>query len=54
VLVSQTTPTPKPGSDEINRAYEEGWVGENRLAFIGDTLSVNGESAGDLLLIATG
>jgi len=26
VLVSQTTPTPKPGSDEINRAYEEGWV----------------------------
>jgi hypothetical protein len=28
VLVSQTTPTPKPGSDEINRAYEEGWVGK--------------------------
>jgi hypothetical protein len=54
VLVSQTTPTPKPGSDEINRAYEEGWVGENRLAFIGDTLSVNGEKYRSLLLIATG
>ena len=27
VLVSRTTPAPAPGSDEINRAYEEGWVG---------------------------
>jgi hypothetical protein len=39
VLVSRTTPNPQPGSDEINRAYEEGWVGNDRLAFIGDTLS---------------
>ena len=51
VLVSQTTPTPKPGSDEINRAYEEGWVGENRLAFIGDTLSVNGEKVPELFIV---
>jgi hypothetical protein len=29
VLVSRTTPTPAPGSDEINRAYEEGWVGNH-------------------------
>ncbi|MCP5768165.1 DUF3748 domain-containing protein, partial [Klebsiella pneumoniae] len=35
VLVSKTTPTPQPGSDEINRAYEEGWVGNHTLAFIG-------------------
>jgi len=27
VLVSRTTPTPRPGSDEIHRACEEGWVG---------------------------
>lgn len=40
VLVSRTTHTPEPGSDEINRAYEEGWVGNDRLAFIGDTVSV--------------
>ncbi len=26
VLVSRTTPAPRPGSDDINRAYEEGWV----------------------------
>lgn len=27
VLISTTTPAPVPGSDEISRAYEEGWVG---------------------------
>lgn len=28
VLVSATTPTPRPGSDDITRAYEEGWIGK--------------------------
>ncbi|POZ20138.1 DUF3748 domain-containing protein [Lelliottia aquatilis] len=51
VLVSRTTPTPKPGSDEINRAYEEGWVGNNRLAFIGDTLSERGEKVPELFIV---
>ncbi|NDO82294.1 hypothetical protein CJP72_16390 [Citrobacter sp. NCU1] len=51
VLVSQTTPTPSPGSDEINRAYEEGWVGDHTLAFIGDTLSVKGEKVPELFLV---
>jgi hypothetical protein len=50
VLVSRTTPTPVPGSDEINRAYEEGWVGNHALAFIGDTLSSNGEKCLSCLL----
>lgn len=27
VLISRTTPTPQAGSDQINRAYEEGWIG---------------------------
>lgn len=52
VLVSRTTPTPKPGSDEINRAYEEGWVGNDRLAFIGDTLSATGEKVPELFIVA--
>ncbi|KAA1195130.1 DUF3748 domain-containing protein [Photorhabdus heterorhabditis] len=51
VVVSSTTPQPEPGSDEINRAYEECWVGQAgyrkeddrwqrwALAFIGDTIS---------------
>lgn len=51
VLVSRTTPAPVPGSDEINRAYEEGWVGNNRLAFIGDTLALNGEKVPELFIV---
>lgn len=51
VLVSHTTPTPRPGSDEINRAYEEGWVGNSRLAFIGDTLSEKGEKVPELFIV---
>jgi Periplasmic component of the Tol biopolymer transport system len=51
VLVSKTTPTPQPGSDEINRAYEEGWVGDHQLAFIGDTLSVSGEKVPELFIV---
>ena len=49
--MSQTTPVPRPGSDEINRAYEEGWVGNHTLAFIGDTLSVNGEKVPELFIV---
>ena len=51
VLVSRTTPNPQPGSDEINRAYEEGWVGNGRLAFIGDTLSATGEKVPELFIV---
>ena len=29
VLVTRTTAKPKPGSDEIKKAFEEGWVGTN-------------------------
>lgn len=62
VLVSRTTPTPQPGSDEINRAYEEGWIGTNgyqrgeqrqrwALAFIGDTLSAAGEKVPEVFVV---
>ncbi|ALB61062.1 Uncharacterized protein YidR [Cronobacter condimenti 1330] len=62
-LVSRTTPTPRPGSDDINRAYEEGWVGINgyqkadgtrqrrALAFIGDTLTPAGVKAPELFIV---
>ncbi|MFK3659410.1 DUF3748 domain-containing protein [Scandinavium sp. NPDC088450] len=52
VLVSQTTASPLPGSDEISRAYEEGWVGNTHLAFIGDTLSKSGEKVPELFIVA--
>lgn len=63
VLVSATTPTPQPGSDQINRAYEEGWVGLQgyskpdgsrqrwALAFIGDTLSQQGEKLPEVFVV---
>ncbi|WP_435928462.1 DUF3748 domain-containing protein [Dryocola sp. BD613] len=63
VLVSRTTASPQPGSDEIDRAYEEGWVGDGgyvkpdggqqrrALAFIGDTLSEKGEKVPELFIV---
>jgi Tol biopolymer transport system component len=63
VLVSQTTPQPQPGSDQINRAYEEGWIGTRgyvnangqrqrwALAFIGDTLSAKGEKLPEVFVV---
>ena len=47
-----TTPSPAPGSDEINRAYEEGWVGDRALAFIGDTRAINGDKVPELFIVA--
>ena len=63
VLVSQTTATPVAGSDQINRAYEEGWIGQNgylkengqhqrwALAFIGDTLNKQGEKVAEVFVV---
>ncbi|CNH33758.1 protein YidR [Yersinia aldovae] len=63
VLVSSTTPTPQAGTDQINRAYEEGWVGSQgylkadgtrqrwALAFIGDTLSAQGEKVPEVFIV---
>lgn len=63
VLVSQTTSTPVAGSDQINRAYEEGWIGTQgycksdgswqrwAIAFIGDTLSASGEKVPEVFIV---
>lgn len=62
-LVSHTTPTPRPGSDDISRAYEEGWVGSQgylkpdgtrqrwALAFIGDTCDRHGGKVPELFIV---
>ncbi|MBP6121569.1 MULTISPECIES: DUF3748 domain-containing protein [Providencia] len=62
-VVTKTTLSPKPDSNEISRAYEEGWVGqkgylnasdnwqEKALAFIGDTHSVSGEIIPEVFII---
>ncbi|OCA52419.1 DUF3748 domain-containing protein [Photorhabdus namnaonensis] len=63
VVVSHTTFQPEPGSDEINRAYEECWVGQAgyrkadgdwqrwALAFIGDTISATGEKVPEVYIV---
>lgn len=63
VLVARTTPYPKPGSDEIKRACEEGWVGTNgyvrangtrqkrALAFQGNVVAANGETISEVFIV---
>jgi hypothetical protein len=63
VLVSDTTAQPLAGSDQISRAYEEGWIGDHgyinamgqrqrwALAFIGDTLSGSGEKLPEVFIV---
>ncbi|ERT13287.1 DUF3748 domain-containing protein [Photorhabdus temperata] len=63
VVVSSTTPQPEPGSDEINRAYEECWVGQAgyrkadgswqrwALAFIGNTISATGQKVPEVYVV---
>lgn len=63
VLVSKTVNNPRPGSDEISRAYEDAWVGENgyrqpdgrrqqhALAFLGDVVTTAGETVTELFIV---
>ncbi|WP_368884926.1 DUF3748 domain-containing protein [Providencia vermicola] len=62
-VISQTVPTPRLGSDDISRAYEEGWVGQKgylmengqwqnkAITFIGDTHVANGEIIPEIFLV---
>lgn len=62
VVVIPVTPNPKPGSDEISRAYEEGWVGtrgylksdgqrQNKaIAFIGNLATADGRSHSEVFI----
>jgi hypothetical protein len=63
VLATRTKANPKPGSDEIKRAFEEGWVGTNgyvradgsrqkhALAFQGQVVSVKGETVSEVFIV---
>lgn len=39
------------GSDEINCVYEEGWVGNYVLVFIGDIFLLKGEKVLELFIV---
>ena len=63
VLVSRTVAKPQPGSDEIEKAYEDAWVGTNgyvkpngkcqkkAIAFLGDLVSSNGKKFTEVFLV---
>ncbi len=63
VLVTRTTANPRPGSDEIKRAFEEGWVGvdgyvrsdgsrqKRALAFQGNVVSASGETLSEMFIV---
>ncbi len=63
VLVSRTVATPRPGSDEISKAFEEGWVGKagylrsdgtrqaRALAFQGLVTAANGATHAEVFLV---
>ncbi len=63
VVVVRTHDNPVPGSDQINRAYEDAWIGTNgyvrddgtrrlrALAFIGDCVSSRGAKLSELFVV---
>lgn len=62
-IVTVTTDNPHPGSDEINRAYSDAWVGTNgyrrtdgtaqrkALAFLGDVVAEDGATVTELFIV---
>ncbi|MCL4786808.1 MAG: DUF3748 domain-containing protein [Verrucomicrobia bacterium] len=62
VLVTRTTANPRPGSDEIKKAFEEGWVGNDgylladgtrqkrALAFQGHVVTAQGETISEVFI----
>src|SRR5262249_23226548 len=62
VLVTRVTAHPKPGSDEISRAFEDAWVGRNgyvkpdgarqrrALAFQGNVLDAQGRTLSEVII----
>ena len=65
VVVTRTVNAPRPGSDEISRAYEEAWLATpqragssstpasaaHSLAFLGDVIAPNGTTHPELFLV---
>jgi hypothetical protein len=63
VILAPVTANPKPGSDEISRAYEEGWVGTNgylkpdgsrqakAIAFLGNVVTTHGTSHSEVFIV---
>jgi Tol biopolymer transport system component len=63
VIVTRTNPQPRPGTDEIKRAFEESWIGEDgylradgtrqkrALAFQGEVIAEDGETISEVFVV---
>jgi hypothetical protein len=51
VCVTETTPEPKRGSDEISRAYEDCWMDSRTLSFLGDCRDEKGDILTELFVV---
>jgi len=53
VLVTRTVANPKPGSDEIKKAFEEAWLGTNHkaLAFQGHVVTAKNETISEVFIV---
>ena len=63
VLVTRTTATPRPGSDEISRAFSDAWVGthgyvgpdgsrqQRAIAFQGEVVTEHGKNISELFIV---
>ncbi len=57
VVVTRTVNRPKPGSDEISRAFEEGWVGgvsaegRRQLVFLGNVTARDGREHAEVFIV---
>lgn len=55
VVVARTVNAPRPGSDDISRAFEEGWVprgdGSPALAFLGNVTAADGREHAEVFLL---
>jgi hypothetical protein len=52
MVATRTTAHPRPGSDEIKKAFEEGWIGSKRaLAFQGHVVTVSGLTISEVFVV---
>ena len=55
VLVTRTVNRPRPGTDEISRAFEEGWIarrdGHRSLAFLGNVTALDGREHAEVFVV---
>ena len=50
-VVTRTVAKPQAGSDDISRAYEEGWIDDRQIAFVGDCVGADGSRLAEVFVV---